>query len=428
MPLESACDINPPRPHLGDLPDDTDVLFVPMAAVDDVTGTIAAPEIRTLGDCRKKSYTTFAPGDVLFAKITPCMENGKAAIVPAVASGIGFGSTEFHVLRPKPGINARFIWHYIRQPSFRREAAAHMTGSVGQARVPASFLETAELEIPSEQRQQEVVDLLDRATAASHDAKSHLAATARLMTRFRQSVLAAACSGRLTSDLRGHDGQPDSEGGLPAAWELVPLGTLVRVATGATPLRSRKDYYGGSVPWVTSAAVNGGAIEKASEFITDSALKETNAKRFPPGTLLVAMYGEGQTRGRVAELKIEAATNQAVAALLFDQGAAELRPYLRVFLMSNYEQIRRISFGGVQPNLSLSVIRDTLVPLPPIPEQSEIVSRVDHLLTSLNNVEERLVIVVKRIDRILQAVLANAFAATGVDNTVYRVHEEASKS
>src|SRR5262249_19653156 len=138
--LSTACEINPSRPNLSAAADDVEVLFVPMAAVDDVSGAVTAPERRRLSEVRNKSYTCFAPADVLFAKITPCMENGKAAVVPAIDSGLGFGSTEFHVLRPRPGTNPRYIWHLVRQPSFRKLAESHMTGSVGQARVPVSFL------------------------------------------------------------------------------------------------------------------------------------------------------------------------------------------------------------------------------------------------------------------------------------------------
>src|SRR5262245_49207667 len=88
--LGDVCEINPPRPKFTGYPDDTPVMFVPMAAVDDITGTVAAPQLRMLGEVRGKSYRTFGPHDVLFAKITPCMENGKFAVVPEIDNGIGF--------------------------------------------------------------------------------------------------------------------------------------------------------------------------------------------------------------------------------------------------------------------------------------------------------------------------------------------------
>lgn len=150
-------------------------------------------------------------------------------------------------------------------------------------------------------------------------------------------------------------------------------------------------------------------IQQASEYITEAAIKETNAKVFPVGTLVVAMYGEGQTRGRVAELGIAAATNQALAALLFDQQSEQLRPYLRIFFRENYERIRQLSFGGVQPNLSLGVIRDTAIPLPPVKEQAEIVQRTEQLLVLANGVQKRIQCAEIEIERSSQIVLAKAF-------------------
>ena len=203
--LGEVCEVNPPRPKLAGIPDDIPVIFVPMAAVDDVTGTITAPENRTLEEVRAQSYRTFAPGDVIFAKITPCMENGKSAVVPEIPSGLGFGSTEFHVLRPRTGVNQRYIWHFVRQESFRRNAEAHMTGSVGQARVPATFLESFPIVMPDATTQAKVVRLLDEALDASGSATSHLARAQRAIASFYRAVLAAACSGRLTADWREHN-------------------------------------------------------------------------------------------------------------------------------------------------------------------------------------------------------------------------------
>ena len=108
------------------------------------------------------------------------------------------------------------------------------------------------------------------------------------------------------------------------------------------------------------------------------------------------MYGEGQTRGRVAELGIEAATNQAVAALLFDDLSQPLRAYLKLFLLENYERVRAKSFGGVQPNLSLTVVRDLAVPLPPLGEQRETVQRVEELLTSAEEIAARVALAERR--------------------------------
>lgn len=434
--LGGACEVNPPKPKLAKLSDETEVMFVPMAAVDEVTGAVTTPEIRSLGSLRTKSYRTFAPGDVIFAKITPCMENGKSAIVPSIESEIGFGSTEFHVLRPRPGTDARFIWHFVRQESFRRAAEEHMTGSVGQLRVSVDFLRSVKLELPDEGTQAQISESLDAALTAGRSGQQHIATANAAMQRFRQAVLASACSGHLTRDWRNANTTEPSaalvaeiqdarhtrlgrrfkaspvvpaDEDLPETWCVTTVGALVDVATGATPLRSRADYFGGIIPWVKSGATRTSVIRESTEFITDLAIKETNTKVFPAGTLVVAMYGEGQTRGRVAELGIAAATNQALAALLFDEDTEALRPYLHLFFLENYERIRQLSFGGVQPNLSLGVIKETQLPLPPLEEQIEIVSRVKSLFDIAERLQSRILRAAPRIDQSSRAVLAKAF-------------------
>ena len=176
-----------------------------MAAVDEVSGRVTDIQTRNLGEVRKKSYRSFQPEDVIFAKITPCMENGKSAVVPEIPSGIGFGSTEFHVLRSKPGVEPRYIWHFVRQDRFRRQAREAMTGTVGQERVPPNFLADAHIPLPTHDEQRQIADLLDSALASCRSTDSHLESAHTAVKRFRQAVLAAACSGRLTADWREHN-------------------------------------------------------------------------------------------------------------------------------------------------------------------------------------------------------------------------------
>ena len=96
----------------------------------------------------EKGYTYFQEGDVLFAKITPCMENGKCAIAKRLVNGIGFGSTEFHVIRPKESVTSEWIYYYLRQETTRKKAKRSMTGSAGQKRVPSLFLQDVEIPLP----------------------------------------------------------------------------------------------------------------------------------------------------------------------------------------------------------------------------------------------------------------------------------------
>ncbi len=168
--LDAVCDVNPSRKGHTNYADDLPVTFVPMAAVNETSGTIVAPEIKPFGAV-KKGYTWFLENDVLFAKITPCMQNGKAAIARNLSNGVGFGSTEFHVLRPGPDVLPAWVHLFIRQPSFRRAAARHFTGTVGQQRVPESFLATHTLPLPPLAEQRRIVARVEELAARIEQAR-----------------------------------------------------------------------------------------------------------------------------------------------------------------------------------------------------------------------------------------------------------------
>ena len=145
--LGECCEINPKKTKNARLADGVEVSFVPMSSVSE-KGEIDPSDIRKY-EVVKKGFTYFTENDVLFAKITPCMENGKGAIAKGLMNGIGFGSTEFHVLRSTHGLsNPYWIYTITSFKTFRKDAESNMTGSAGQRRTPASFLEGYEISLP----------------------------------------------------------------------------------------------------------------------------------------------------------------------------------------------------------------------------------------------------------------------------------------
>ena len=158
--LSDVCEINP-RIDSG-ISDDAECSFVPMEYVDEVSGAIANTSVRRVGDV-KKGYTFFKNDDVIFAKITPCMENGKCAIGKNLKNGIAFGSTEYHVVRAKEEIIPEWIYHFLRQEKVRQQATGWFRGTAGQQRVPASFLEELKLPLPPLTEQKRIASLLARA-------------------------------------------------------------------------------------------------------------------------------------------------------------------------------------------------------------------------------------------------------------------------
>ncbi len=174
--LGEVTQINPRRPADLARTDNRSTSFIPMSAVDEQSGT-AAPEVRPFAAVRK-GYTYFAEGDVLFAKITPCMQNGKHAVAKSLLDGLGFGTTEFHVLRPGPAIASAWIHSFLRQPDVLQAAAAHFEGAVGQQRVPKQFLAALEIPLPPLREQKRIAGVLSEQMAAV--AKARAAAEAQL--------------------------------------------------------------------------------------------------------------------------------------------------------------------------------------------------------------------------------------------------------
>jgi len=194
--LGEICELNPKKSEIKDESDTLSVSFIPMAAVDEYSQTIVALEERKLGEV-KKGYTYFRDGDVLFAKITPCMENGKVAVTKGLKSGIGFGTTEFHVIRPKKEVLAEWVYSIVRQQEFRDLAREKMTGSAGQKRVPVRFLESYRIPVPSLAEQKKLIKQLGKVSQKVQAVKEIQNTTENEFQTLEQSILSKAFSGEL---------------------------------------------------------------------------------------------------------------------------------------------------------------------------------------------------------------------------------------
>lgn len=153
-------------------------------------------------------------------------------------------------------------------------------------------------------------------------------------------------------------------------WRYSEIGKIANVSSGGTPNRKVAEYWNGDIPWVTTAEVQFKTIYESSEKITESGLKNSSAKLFPKNTILMAMYGQGKTRGQVAILGVEATTNQACAAILLKDDY-DVNFYYQ-YLMAKYKAIRDLSNSGGQENLSSGIVKSIKVPVPPLAEQKKI--------------------------------------------------------
>ena len=194
--LKDVCDVNPKKVDTKNLSDQLSVSFIPMAAVSDVNGCITEPLVKPLGEV-KKGFTNFCEGDIILAKITPCMENGKSAVVGKLVNDIGFGSTEFYVLRTSVKLYNNYLYHIVRSSSFRDLAKGEMTGAVGQQRVPKSFIENFTIKLPRLDEQQEIVRIVDSLLEKEQKAKEAAKSVLEQIDLMKKSILARAFRGEL---------------------------------------------------------------------------------------------------------------------------------------------------------------------------------------------------------------------------------------
>lgn len=187
------------------------------------------------------------------------------------------------------------------------------------------------------------------------------------------------------SDRNLPEGFQVTEAGLiPECWEYKLIGEIASVFSGGTPNRKIAEYWDGDIPWVTTTLIDGAAINAANEYITRKGVESSSAKWCKAGTILMAMYGQGKTRGKVGVLGIDATINQACAAIELKDSSSTT--FVLQVLNSMYEDIRDLSNSGGQENLSSGIIKNIGIPYPPAEERSAIanaLSDVDALINSL---------------------------------------------
>ena len=443
VPLSEAVEVNP-KIDRSSLHDDLDVSFVPMAAVEALSGGIDVSTVRKYAEV-KKGYTHFRDGDILFAKVTPCMENGKMAIARKLVNGVGFGSTEFHVLRPRAGVDARYIYYFVSSQTFRKDASGHMTGAVGLRRVPSSYLEEQLIPLPHIDEQRRIVAELEKQFSRLDEAVANLQRVKANLKRYKASVLKDAVEGRLVpteAELARREGRRfetgeqllqrileaqrkewtgkgkfgesigsgNSSAHLPAGWIWTTLGQCFRVAVGATPSRKEPSYWGGDIPWVSSGEVQLGRIRHTDEHISADGLANSSTLLNPAGSVMIGMIGQGRARGQAAILDIEAANNQNCAAIWVSRTEIPTE-YVFFWLMSRYTETRSEGSGNNQQALNKRLVEQIPLPLPPLAEQRRIVAEVDRRLSLVRGVESEVDANLKRALALRQSTLSKVFSA-----------------
>mgnify|MGYP003604022782 FL=1 len=192
---------------------------------------------------------------------------------------------------------------------------------------------------------------------------------------------------------------------LPKDWQIKTLGEVCETTSGGTPSRGNASYYNGTIPWVKSGELNKGVIYDTEEKITEEAIKNSSAKIFPKGTLLIALYGA--TIGKLAFLGVDAATNQAVCGIY--QNDSIDSKYIYNFLFHKKQDLVKQGIGGAQPNISQTILKKLAIPLPPLETQQAIVSKLEELFSALDKGIEDLKTAQQQLKTYRQSVLKWAF-------------------
>lgn len=352
--LGDVCEVNP-RTNVENL--DIEVSFVPMSCISE-NGTLELLETRSFTEV-KNGFTTFQDRDVIFAKITPCMENGKGAIVDRLCNGVGAGSTEFHVIRPDQSkVLSEWIFLFTKWDHFREEAKLNMTGSAGQKRVPKKFLLEHLLPLPPLETQKKIADVLDKAKSLIDLRKKQIEKMDLLIkSKFIEMF-----------------GDPVTN---PKGWPTKELKDITsKIGSGATPRGGKESYIKYGICLIRSMNVHNGKFKyEELAHIDESQAKQLENVTVFENDLLINITGASVARSCVVpKTTLPARVNQHVSIIRCNPKVISYQ-YMNKLLINESYQKKLLSIGGAGGATREAITKRQLelleIPLPPLDLQNQ---------------------------------------------------------
>jgi len=446
VPLTTLAQLNP-RQFTAPATNEDPVSFVPMKAVEEETGRLDPTESRPWGQARK-GYTPFQEGDVVFAKITPCMENGKYAVAKGLVGGRAVGSTELFVIRPGASLDAKYLLHFLFSAEVRRAAKANMRGAAGQLRVPLSFFQNLAVPFVDLETQRLVVKEIDRHVSCLRTGVAALERVRANLKRYRAAVLKAACEGTLVpteAELAHAEGRDYESGGqlveriltdrreswtgkgnyktpappksadcgkIPPGWAWASLVQLTEAnrACAYGVLQPGKDRDDG-IALVRVGDVNNGKVDTTEL----KRISPTIAARYPRttlrgGELLISLVGAIGRTAIAPKSLAGANTARAIGVIplvtTIDAAFVEIwfrNPAKIAAMTSQAHEVAR-------KTLNLEDVRVATVAVPPLAEQHRIVAEVERQLSVIDELETLVETNLARAGRLRQSILIKAFS------------------
>lgn len=372
--------IGPSPNEITGLQPDDEVTFAPMDALADGLGGLDTTHTRPLGELISGSYNYFAECDILLAKVTPCFENGKKAIAAGLANGVGFATSEVHVIRPDTRrLDPSYLRYLLSGDDFRAEGMRSMTGAGGLRRVSERAILDFRPAVTDLDTQKAIAAFLDAETARI-DALIEKKGRLQELTREKETAT-------LERAVKGQDrGGPVRESGaewigsIPEHWLAPKFTQVARLESGHTPSRQHPEYWVSeecTVPWVSLADIwqvrREGRIylSETAEKVSPLGLANSAARLLPSDTVMLSRTA---SVGFPAIMAVPMATTQDFVNWIC--GPKILPEYLYLVLKSMRREFARLMMGSTHQTIYMPDVRSFKTPLPPLEEQREIVRRL----------------------------------------------------
>ena len=387
--LRHTATLNPSKREISSVPRDSEVAFLPMSKVSE-TGELTFDETKEIGEVFE-GYTYFRDNDVLIAKITPCFENGKAAVANNLTGGCGFGSTEFHVLRPHKGKDSRFLYYVVFSDPFRRIGTARMTGAAGQQRVPEQFVLDWAQPFPDLAEQQAIADFLDRETAKIDALVEKKERLIELLKEKRTALISHAVTKGLDPNVPMKDSGIEWLGKIPPHWDILRLKHILESRKSALktgPFGSQlqsSDMSGDAIKVYNQKNVIKGDIGDGDNYISMRKFEELKAFEVFENDLLVTTRG---TIGHCMVVPPGAERGILHPCLMRIQSDKRriLNRYLEILIQDSglvLNQLRFMSNATTIDVIYSQTLSEVWLAVPPIFEQQAIADFLDRETTKI---------------------------------------------
>ncbi|EAJ0003578.1 restriction endonuclease subunit S [Campylobacter coli] len=325
---------------------------------------------------------------------------GKSGIIPKELNGAILTENAVKLEYIQNNISNKFMYFFTLSNIFKTQIQTS-TKIVAQPKLAITRLKQIQIPLPPLKEQERIVGILDESFAKIDESIKILEQDLLNLDELMQSALQKAFNPLKDNAKENYK--------LPQGWEWKNLGEIANTSSGGTPSRNKKEYWeNGNIKWLKSGELNDGYIDFIEENITEEAIKNSSAKIFQKGTLLIAMYGA--TAGKLGILNLDSTTNQAICAFLHkDKNIKFLEKFLFYFLFFLRDKIIKDSFGGAQPNINQTYIKNLQIPLPPLKEQEQIASHLDELSSHVKNLKQNYQAQIKNLQELKNSLLDKAF-------------------